>query len=133
MVSRRDFLKISALMGASAYFTTSRLGSFARAFAVAAIPGLSDPALQPKFKYPVPDALSPGFKYQADKKGRYKVQIREAIQPAGLEDGFGNPLLTPVWGYADQMANKKIATWPGKTFEIKNAAAGGAFLGWPPS
>ena len=62
MVSRRDFLKISALMGASAYFTTSQLGSFARAFAAVQMLGLSDPALQPKFANPVPDALAPGFK-----------------------------------------------------------------------
>ncbi|MGD9094039.1 MAG: multicopper oxidase domain-containing protein, partial [Anaerolineales bacterium] len=125
MVSRRGFLKVTGAATAGALLAT-KYGSVRRALAVPAAAGLSDPALQPKFVNLVPDALSPGFKYMADKKGKYKVQVREAVQYTGLvaPDGV-TPVPTPVWGYADQMTNKKVATWPGKTFEVKSVSAGG--------
>ena len=85
------------------------------------IPGLSDPAMQPKFWNTVPDALAPSFKYIADNKGRYKVQMRAAMQETGLVDTLGNRLATPVWGYADAVTNSKAGTWPGKTFEVKSS------------
>ena len=111
MISRRDFLKISALMGASTYFTTSRLGSFARAFAAAQITGLSDPAAQPKFVNAVPNAADPAFSFNG-KKNKYTIEIGPSVQQTGLIDPVTmTPLNTPVFGYGE----KGIYTWPGKT------------------
>jgi len=95
-----------------------------RALAASAKVGLSDPALQPKFANPVPDALSPGFIYQPDKHGRYKVQVGATIQETGLIDpATGIPLQTPVWGYGAQ--SDGVFTWPGRTFQVKSVSAGG--------
>jgi FtsP/CotA-like multicopper oxidase with cupredoxin domain len=69
---------------------------------------------------PVPDALMPAYRYVADKKGRYKVQIRTGLQETGLVDTGGARLQTPVWGYADQNARDKAGLWPGKTFEVQS-------------
>jgi hypothetical protein len=55
-MKRRDFSKIMAAAGAGAMLPWRKLR------AVPAATGLSDPALQPKFANPVPDALAPGFK-----------------------------------------------------------------------
>jgi spore coat protein A len=93
-----------------------------------AVPGmvglvLSDPALQPKFVNLVPDALAPGFIYQPDKKGRYKIKIGPAVQQTGLVDANRLPLNTPVWGYADQ--KDRLFTWPGRTFQVNSVSAGG--------
>ena len=123
MVSRRDFLKTSTALSAMAALPLSVRWSIAQAQAL--IAGLSDPAAQPKFTITVPDAMAPGFKYVADKKGRYKVQIREAVQYTGLQDANGNSLATPIWGYADGFRQNTVATWPGKTFEVNSVSAGG--------
>ncbi|MEJ2749197.1 MAG: twin-arginine translocation signal domain-containing protein, partial [Anaerolineae bacterium] len=69
MTTRRDFLKIGGATSAAMLLARMRV---MRALATPATAGLSDPALQPKFKYAVPDALAPSFIYQPDKKGRYK-------------------------------------------------------------
>jgi spore coat protein A len=122
MTTRRKFIKYSGLTGFALY-ADSKLGWVRKAFAAPAAAGLSDPALQPKFMNAVPDAMMPGFKYQPDRKGRYKIKIGPAIQQTGLVDGGGNPLSTPVWGYGDW--KDKVITWPGRTFEVKNVAAGG--------
>ena len=123
MIDRRKFIQAGVAAGLA---SSLPFRHFIRdAYGEALIPGLSDPAAQPKFMYNVPDALAPGFKYVADTKGRYKVQLREAIQQTGLVDSGGNLLSTPVWGYADQQTNDKTATWPGKTFEVKSLSAGG--------
>ncbi len=115
MISRRDFLKISALMSASAYFTTSRLGSFAKAFAATQASGLSDPALQPKFLNAVPNALDPGFIYNV-KNGKTKVAVGQTVQMTGLVGPNGAPVPTTIWGYGD----KKFYTWPGRTFQVNS-------------
>jgi FtsP/CotA-like multicopper oxidase with cupredoxin domain len=123
MANRRQFIKYSGLTGFALY-ADSKLGWVRKAFAEVAAPGLSDPALQPKFMNMVPDALMPGFKYQPDSKGRFKIKIGTAIQKTGLRANGTGPLLnTPVWGYGDQ--KDKVITWPGRTFEIKNVDAGG--------
>ena len=124
MVSRRNFLQSSAAMSALAALPLSVRWSVAQAEGL--IAGLSDPALQPKFVNLVPDAMAPGFKYTADKLGRYKVQIREAMHSTGLIDPAGNPVQTPIWGYADSNAKgPKVTTWPGKTFEVMSQRSGG--------
>jgi FtsP/CotA-like multicopper oxidase with cupredoxin domain len=118
MVTRRNFLKSSAALSALASLPLSIRWSIAQAQGL--IPGLSDPALQPMFMNPVPDALDPTFKYTPDKKGRYKVQIREAMHDAGLVDPLGNPVLTPIFGYTDSNVRGAAPTWPGKTFEVQS-------------
>ena len=46
-------------------------------------PGLSDPALQPKFANVVPNALDPGFIYDTS-KGKIKVGVGQTVQYTGL-------------------------------------------------
>jgi len=116
MVSRRNFLKSSAALSALASLPLSARWAFAqRAFGTL---GLSDPELQPKFAYPVPDAMAPGFKFQISKAGRAKVTMAPAVQQTGLVDPATGALLnTPVFGYGE---NGSAFTWPGKTFEVQS-------------
>jgi FtsP/CotA-like multicopper oxidase with cupredoxin domain len=88
------------------------------ALAVPLASGLSDPAQQPKFANPVPDALAPGFKFTS-KRNRFKVAMGPAIQQTGLVDANGNPLSTPVWGYGLPSIGY---TWPGRTFEVQSGS-----------
>jgi len=91
-----------------------------RAYAATAAAGLSDPALQPKFATPVPDALAPGFKFYPKNKSKntYKVAMGPAVQQTGLVDPLTNlPLNTPVFGYGDPQGG---FTWPGRTFEVQS-------------
>jgi FtsP/CotA-like multicopper oxidase with cupredoxin domain len=113
MLSRRDFAKISAMVGAGiALPKAARL-----AHAAPAAVGLSDPALQPKFANPVPDALAPSFKYRSP-NGKFKIITGPSVQMTGLVNPLsGTPLATPVWGYGE---NGKGVTWPGKTFEVRS-------------
>ena len=67
MVSRREFLKLTGATVAG--FALSSQFGFMRVLAETARDGLSDPALQPKFVNPVPDALSSGFIYTTLKVG----------------------------------------------------------------
>jgi FtsP/CotA-like multicopper oxidase with cupredoxin domain len=110
-MKRRDFSKIMAAAGASALVPWKRL------HAISAAPGLSDPAMQPKFVNFVPDALAPSFKYDARNKNRakFKVAVGPSVQQTGLVDAVGTPLNTPVWGYG---YNNIGFTWPGRTFEV---------------
>ena len=118
MVSRREFLKIGAVMGTGAYFA-SRFGGIGRALAATQGPGLSDPAMQPKFVNAVPNALDPGFIYQPSKGpiGKIKVAVGQTSQFTGLvaPDGV-TPVPTTVWGYGD----KQFYTWPGRTFQVNS-------------
>ena len=121
MISRREFLRLGGATSAAMLIAQMR---FMNVMAVPAALGLSDPALQPKFKYMVPDALSPGFLHQPDKKGRYKVKIGPTVQYTGLENAAGTMLPTSVWGYGERRGTSY--SWPGRTFQIKNVAAGGS-------
>jgi FtsP/CotA-like multicopper oxidase with cupredoxin domain len=94
-----------------------RLGGGARrAFAATQGPGLSDPAIQPKFQTYVPNALDPGFIYDTS-KGKIKVAVGQTVQMTGLvaPDGV-TPVPTTVWGYGDD----KLYTWPGRTFQVRS-------------
>jgi FtsP/CotA-like multicopper oxidase with cupredoxin domain len=116
MVDRRSFLKSSAAVSALASLPLSARWALAQtAFGTV---GLSDPALQPKFAYRVPDALDPGFKFQIQKSGKTKVTVAPAVQQTGLVDPTTNARLnTPVFGYGE---NGSVFTWPGKTFEVQS-------------
>ncbi len=114
-ITRRDFVKLSAASGAGLWLS-SRIGYTARALAATQGPGLSDPALQPKFANPVPNALDPGFIFKA-KKGKITVDVQQAVQFTGLVGPDGvTPVPTTVWGYGDKGFN----TWPGRTFEVRS-------------
>ena len=110
---RRDFLKLSGAAGVTAALPFSRWVAKARADGL--IYGLSDPAAQPRFTEPVPNALDPGFIYDTT-KGKIKVAVGPTVQETGLVDGLDNRLPTPLWGYGD----KKRYTWPGRTFQVKS-------------
>ncbi len=116
-MDRRGFLRIAALAGAGSMTP----GWARRAWAQVLATGLSDPALQPKFAYVVPNALDPAFRYQPDKRGRYKISIRAGLHSSGLVDAAGRFLYTPIFGYGDGRG----PTWPGRTFQVKSARAGG--------
>ncbi|MCA9928573.1 MAG: multicopper oxidase domain-containing protein [Anaerolineales bacterium] len=113
MVSRREFIKLSGAAGAA--LAMSRMRLF-RALAATQGPGLSDPAIQPKFAAIVPNALDPGFIYNT-KFGKIKVGVGQTVQMTGLvaTDGV-TPVPTTIWGYGD----KGFYTWPGRTFEVKS-------------
>jgi spore coat protein A len=116
MVSRRGFLKVSGAVGAGALLA-SNYRFVQRALAATQGPGLSDPAMQPKFANLVPNALDPGFIYKP-KKGMIDVGVAPTTQMTGLVDPSGVPVPTPLWGYGD--ASDDIYTWPGRTFEVKS-------------
>ncbi len=116
-MTRRQVLKAGMIGGAGLMLPLRFLP--AKAFSAVAAPGLSDPALQPKFVNLVPDALSPGFKFTPNnkKKNKYNVEVGPSTQWTGLVDSGGAPVMTPVFGYG--RANLGY-TWPGRTFEIQS-------------
>jgi FtsP/CotA-like multicopper oxidase with cupredoxin domain len=123
-LSRRQFISYSGAGGAGVVVFGSRMLGLLGGPAASAVPaavGLSDPALQPKFANPVPNALDPGFRYAKDRQGRYKVQVRTGLHDAGLVNASGSPIMTPIYGYSDQ-ASRLPATWPGRTFEVQRSA-----------
>jgi FtsP/CotA-like multicopper oxidase with cupredoxin domain len=92
-------------------------------------PGLSDPALQPKFVELAPNALDPGFLFKdLNEKGGpvqrpdFSVRARATRQQTGLIDPKnGRRLVTDVWGYGAD-----TVSWPGQTFQVMSTSAGGA-------
>ena len=120
MVTRRKFIKTSAMAGAA---TMMPWGGIRKAFGVTAAPGLSDPALQPKFVEMVPNALAPGFIFQPQTNGplagKYNIAIRPTVQQTGLrKNGTGKKLNTEVWGYGGD----DWVSWPGRTFQVQSGA-----------
>jgi FtsP/CotA-like multicopper oxidase with cupredoxin domain len=121
MMNRRQFLKLSVAAGASTALPfrvagangARLLGGVQSAFAVPAAAGLSDPAMQPKFSEPVPNALDPGFVFRSP-NNKYTIAMEQQIQWTGLVGPNGEtPVSTPVWGYGK---NGPGGTWPGMTF-----------------
>ena len=90
--------------------------------AALAQPALLDPATQPKFVNDVPDALAPGFLYQAADMGThdyYEVGMYQIEQPLGLIDPVtGAPLLTKCFAYGTGPGFPN-ATYPGRTFIVQ--------------
>lgn len=123
MISRREFLKLSAVTGGGAFLARNLkvLESFTPA---SLLPGLSDPAIQPKFEYYAPNALAPGFIYQPRPDGTYNVAIKETKQMTGLvHPNSGKPLSTTIWGYGYD--DEKGVSWPGRTFQIRRGENNG--------
>lgn len=115
--SRRDFIRVTGAGGVGLY-VLARTGGLLGSPAVSAAtqgPGLSDPALQPKFTELVPNALDPSFVYDAGNANKIKVAAGQTVQQTGLVDAIGNRLPTTVWGYGD----KQFYTWPGRTFQVR--------------
>jgi hypothetical protein len=83
-MNRRDFLKIT---GASSFalYMAARNRSLLKALAVPAAPGLSEPALQPKFVNAVPNAADPAFSFKGNNK--YDIEVGTTVQQTGLVDG----------------------------------------------
>ena len=124
MVDRRTFVKTSIAAAVAA----SVPGQFwiREAFGAPLAVGLSDPAVQPKFANPVPDALSPGVKFSTsmNRFSKTKVAVGQSVQNTGLlktiDDGMGGtmagaPVPTTVWGYGNPQS---FYSWPGRTFEV---------------
>lgn len=108
MVSRRDFLKISAVLGASALIT-ARFRGVTRVFAQALPGGTLDPLAVPKFQTPllIPPVM-PKAGTIRQKGGKnidyYEISMRQFAQQI-LPAGFPT---TTVWGYgAVRAASKK--------------------------
>ncbi len=94
-LTRRQVIKTSLIAGAGMMIP------WKSARAASLIPGLSDPAAQPKFEEVVPNALDPGFIYDTS-NGKIKVGVDQTIQQTGLMGGgehAGKQVSTTVWGY----------------------------------
>ena len=129
--SRRNFLKGTTALTAAgaAYWLGPKLMFRGKAYADALPAGggvvLSDPALQPKFTEPAPNALDPGFKY-IPSQGKYRVQLKQISHQTGLiHPRTKERLATEVWGYGSAGIPGPGVSWPGPTFEVKSLSAGG--------
>lgn len=111
-MSRRTFLKSAGMASAGLYLSTGTGWAF-RAVAAPLAAQLSDPASQPKFVNPVPNALDPGFRY-TPVGGEYTVGVGRSWHHTGLVNPGGTPVATRVFGYGQD----GVHTWPGKTFEV---------------
>ena len=122
--TRRQVIKAGLIAGAGMMVPWRFLP--AKAFASPAMWGLSDPALQPKFVNPVPDALAPSFHFDASRRtGQYHIVAARTRQWTGLiNPRNGSKQNTWLWGYGSLTGQG--VTWPGRTFEVKNVKAGGS-------
>ena len=122
MMDRRNFIKAGVAAGLAGSVGFRHF--IQDAYGEAALDGLTDPAVQPKFTNYAPNALDPGFIYQPDRNGRYKIRLGEALHRTGLiNPKNGRRLRTRIWGYGDKRDG--IITWPGRTFQVQNMSAGG--------
>lgn len=132
--SRRGFLKSTAAVGAG--LIAPSIWTTRKSRAEIAAPGLSDPALQPKFTEIVPNALDPGFLFRdfnvdgkPSQKPNFHIRASKTKQQTGLIDPYtGKRLDTSLWGYG-----QNTVSWPGQTFQVMSADAGGkdeVFVQW---
>ena len=116
-MKRRDFLTIGVKSAMAAGLTAAVPVSLLRthtAHAAVLAAGLSDPAAQPLFINPAPNAMSAGFKYVA-KNNKLTIAMGQAIKMTGLVGADAvTPVPTTVWGYGE---NGTGVTWPGRTIE----------------
>jgi FtsP/CotA-like multicopper oxidase with cupredoxin domain len=122
MIDRRRFIKAGVAAG---FAGSVGFRHFINdAYGATAMPGLSDPAFQPKFVNYAPNALNPGFIFQPKSQGHFKIKLGEAIHNTGLIRPNGRQARTRIWGYGD--SNDGIITWPGRTFQVKSFSTGGS-------
>ncbi len=120
-LTRRGFLTVAGLAAGAGVLAPGGLvrtpiSRPAAAYGATQGPGLSDPSTQPKFAQYVPNALDPSFIYDTS-KGSIKVGVGQTIQYTGLVAPDGaTPVATSIWGYGD----KKLYTWPGRTFQVRS-------------
>jgi len=125
MLTRRSFLKLGAMTGAGLLLPPSLSR---RALALPLVPGLSDPAKQPKFVELAPNALDPGFLFKdlnqnggPVQKPNFSIRVREISQKTGLiNPSNGKKLSTKVWGYGTD-----TVSWPGQTFQVMSSLNNG--------
>lgn len=124
MVTRRRFIQTSAFAGAASLVPW---GGLRKVLGATAAPGLSDPALQPKFVELAPNALDPGFLFKdlnqnggPVQKPNFSIRIKETVQETGLiNPRSGRRLKTKLWGYG-----KNTVSWPGQTFQVMSSLDG---------
>jgi len=116
-MDRRKFLKATSLAGGAMMVPwTAAIQKAYGAALDSSIGFLSDPALQPKFVELAPNALDPGFIYQAHPRtGVYHVEMAQTAQQTGLLRANGKRASTTVWGYGTSSG----VSWPGPTFEVQ--------------
>ena len=125
-LTRRQVLKAGACACAGAMLPWKFLP--AQAWAAAAVPGLSDPCLQPKFVEIAPNALDPGFLFKdlnergwARRLPDFSIGVHQVYQQTGLVNSRGRKLWTRLLGYG-----QFTPTWPGQTIQVMSTSAGGA-------
>ncbi len=116
-MKRRDFLTLSVKAAMAAGFTGAIPASLLKthtAHAAILAAGLSDPAAQPLFVNPVPNAMSAGFKFMPN-NNKLNIIMAQSVQMTGLVGADGlTPVPTTIWGYGDEESG---VTWPGRTIE----------------
>ena len=120
-LSRREALRLGATATAGLVVATHTGWRPVGAYAAPLTVGLSDPALQPKFVEPAPNALDPGFLFKdlnedggPAQRPDFGVSIRATRQETGLVDPrSGRRLRTEVWGYGAE-----TVSWPGQTIQV---------------
>jgi len=112
-LTRRQLCKAGLIGGATLLMPGNTRAASARFDPLAN--KLSDPATQPKFRYVVPNALDPSFKY-TPQGGEYTVGVGPTSQMTGLVNPGGRLVSTELFGYGQ---NGEY-TWPGKTFEVQS-------------
>jgi spore coat protein A, manganese oxidase len=118
-ISRRRFLlSTSAFVAAGMASPLVTRRAFAKSFPFP--PGVVplDPRKVLKFEVPLPDALSPGFKFASNAS----VGVHPLTQDLGLAGLAGQTTATTLYGYG-AAGSPSDATYPGKTFEVFNGGA----------
>lgn len=117
-MKRRDFLTLSIKAAMAAGYTAAIPAALLRSHtshAAVLAAGLSDPAVQPLFTNPAPNAMASSFKY-APVADRLRIVSAPAIQMTGLVAADGvTQIPTAVWGYGEN-GNGGVS-WPGRTIE----------------
>jgi spore coat protein A len=116
MVSRREFFKSSAALGAASLAVPAAL--FSKTAIAQAVTIALNPKQIPQFVNLLPNPLDPSFIWQPDTPGgtAYTLEIQEFRQSLGL----GTVNQTLVWGYGKA---GQPGTFPGRTFELQQGQA----------
>ena len=116
-MKRRDFLTLSVKAAMAAGYTAAIPAALLRthnAHAAILAAGLSDPAAQPLFINPAPNAMSAGFKFVPE-NNKLRIIMAQAVQMTGLVGTDGvTQVPTTIWGYGDERSG---VSWPGRTIE----------------